>query len=125
MPLLPPASPDVLFCGPVVSERTRPCPGPPQGYPGGHQLGGVVARRQRRRKALLSNRLEGKWIECLERVFALCKIARGDAIAILSETQSRQINVQLAELALHRIGARPFHLVVPTPQLETSIPIRS
>jgi len=74
---------------------------------------------------LLSNRLEGKWIECFERVFALCKIARGDAIAILSETQSRQINVQLAELALHRIGARPFHLVVPTPQLETPIPIRS
>ena len=74
---------------------------------------------------MLSNRIEGKWIDCFERVFALCKIARGDEIAILSETQSRQINVQLAELALHRLGARPFHVIVPTPRLETSIPIRS
>jgi 2,5-dihydroxypyridine 5,6-dioxygenase len=74
---------------------------------------------------LLSNRIEGKWVECFERVFALCKIARGDAIAILSETQSRQINVQLAELALHRLGARPFHVIVPTPRLETSVPVRS
>jgi 2,5-dihydroxypyridine 5,6-dioxygenase len=75
--------------------------------------------------ALLSDRIEAKWIDCFERVFSLCKIARGDEVAILSETQSRQINVQLSELALHRLGARPFHVVVPTPRLETSIPIRS
>jgi len=74
---------------------------------------------------LLSKRIEGKWIDCFERVFTLCKIARGDPIAILSETQSRQINVQLAELALQRMGARPFHVIVPSPRLETSIPIRS
>jgi 2,5-dihydroxypyridine 5,6-dioxygenase len=74
---------------------------------------------------LLSNRIQGKWIDCFERVFALCKIGRGDAVAILSETQSRQINVQLSELALQRLGARPFHVIVPTPRLETSVPIRS
>ena len=74
---------------------------------------------------MLNNRIECKWIDCFERVFALCKIVRGDLVAILSETQSRRINVQLAELALLRIGARAFHVVVPTPRLETSIPIRS
>jgi 2,5-dihydroxypyridine 5,6-dioxygenase len=74
---------------------------------------------------VLSERIEGKWVDCFERVFALCKIVRGDEVAILSETQSRQINVQLSELALHRLGARPFHVIVPTPRLETSIPIRS
>jgi 2,5-dihydroxypyridine 5,6-dioxygenase len=74
---------------------------------------------------LLSNRIECKWIDCFERVFALCKIARGDAVAILSETHSRQINKQLSELALQRLGARPLHVIVPTPRLEGSIPIRS
>ena len=74
---------------------------------------------------MLNNRIECKWIDCFERVFALCKIARSDLVAILSETQSRRINVQLAELALLRMGARAFHVVVPTPRLETSIPIRS
>ena len=74
---------------------------------------------------MLSNRIEGKWIDCFERVFALCKIASGDVVAILSETQSWQTNVELAELALQRLGARPFHVVVPTPRLESPVPIRS
>ena len=74
---------------------------------------------------MLSNRIEGKWIDCFERTFQLCKIAPGDAVAILSETQSRRINVELAELALQRLGARPFHVVVVTPRLESPVPVRS
>jgi len=74
---------------------------------------------------LLSNRIEGKWIDCFARTFQLCKIAPGDAVAILSETQSRQINVELAELALQRLGARPFHVVLVTPRLESAVPVRS
>jgi 2,5-dihydroxypyridine 5,6-dioxygenase len=74
---------------------------------------------------MLSDRIEGKSIDCFAQVFALCKIGEGDEVAILSETQSRQINVQLTELALHRLGARPFHVVVPTPRQEVAVPIRS
>jgi 2,5-dihydroxypyridine 5,6-dioxygenase len=74
---------------------------------------------------VLGIRLEGKWIDCFERVFALCKIGQGDAVAILSETQSRPSNVELAELALQRLGARPFHVILPTPRLESPVPIRS
>jgi 2,5-dihydroxypyridine 5,6-dioxygenase len=44
---------------------------------------------------------------------------------VLSESQSRALNVQLAELALHRLGARPFHVVVPTPRQQAPVPIRS
>jgi 2,5-dihydroxypyridine 5,6-dioxygenase len=33
--------------------------------------------------------------------------------------------VQLAELALQRLGARPFHVVVPTPVQRAPVPIRS
>ena len=45
--------------------------------------------------------------------------------AILSETQSRALNVHLAELALLRLGARPFHLVVPSPAQRHPVPVRS
>jgi len=77
------------------------------------------------RGVVLADRIEGKWIDCFARVFELCGIGRSDEVAILSETQSRQINVQLSELALHRLGARPFHVIVPTPPLESTMPIRS
>ncbi len=74
---------------------------------------------------MLADRLEGKWIDAFAEVFGLCKVERGDAVAILSETQSRQVNVQLAELALDRLGARWFHVVVPTPRQTAPVAVRS
>ena len=65
---------------------------------------------------MLADRIEGKWIDAFCEVFERCAVKRGDTAAILSETQSRPLNVQLAELALLRLGARPFHIVVPTPR---------
>ena len=43
---------------------------------------------------------------------------------IFSETLSRSVNVHLAELALLRLGARPFHVVAPTPPQTAGVPIR-
>lgn len=74
---------------------------------------------------MTADRLEGKWIDLFAEVFARCKVAPGDACAILSESQSRPLNVQLAELALHKLGARPFHVVVPSPRQQAPVPIRS
>jgi 2,5-dihydroxypyridine 5,6-dioxygenase len=74
---------------------------------------------------MIADRIEGKWIELFAEVFARCKVGAGDACAVLSETQSRALNVQLAELALQRLGARPFHVVVPTPRQTAPVPIRS
>ncbi len=74
---------------------------------------------------MLRERIEGKWIDCFAEVFARCGVGAGDAVAILSETQSRPINVELAELALLRLGCRPFHLVVPSPRLKAPAPVRS
>ena len=71
------------------------------------------------------DRIEGKWIDAFAEAFRLCKVQPGDTAAILSETQSRPLNVQLAELALQRLGARPFHLVLPTPVQSVPVPIRS
>src|SRR5919206_400685 len=74
---------------------------------------------------MLSDRIEGKWIDAFTEVFARCAVKPGDTAAILSETQSRQLNVQLAELALLRLGAKPFHIVVPSPRNRHPVPVRS
>ncbi len=74
---------------------------------------------------MMQERIEAKWIRAFEAVFGLCAVEPGDAVAILSESQSRGINVQLAELALSAMGARPFHIVLPTPPQSAPVPVRS
>lgn len=74
---------------------------------------------------MLKDRIEAKWIDTFAHVFTLSAIKAGDVVAILSETQSREINVHLAELALLKLGARPFHVIVPTPPLEAPVSVRS
>ncbi len=70
-------------------------------------------------------KIEAKWIDMFVEVFALCGVKPGDACAVLSETQSRPILPQLAELALARLGARCFHLVLPARPLAAPVPVRS
>jgi 2,5-dihydroxypyridine 5,6-dioxygenase len=74
---------------------------------------------------MLADRIESKWIDAFCEVFERCAVKRGDTAAILSETQSRQVNIQIAELALLRLGARAFHIVVPTPRNPHPVPVRS
>jgi 2,5-dihydroxypyridine 5,6-dioxygenase len=74
---------------------------------------------------MLTDRIEGKWIDLFAGVFGRCGVKPGDAVAILSETQSRALNVHLAELALARLGARAFHVVVPSPAQTAPVPVRS
>src|SRR6187549_2548982 len=74
---------------------------------------------------MFADRIEGKWIDAFCEVFERCAVKPGDTAAILSETQSRALNVHLSELALLRLGARPFHVVVPTPRNRHPVPVRS
>ena len=74
---------------------------------------------------MLQERIEGKWIEAFAAVFRRCDVTAGLEVAILSETQSRPVTVALAELALLSLGARPFHVVVPTPPQRAGVPVRS
>jgi 2,5-dihydroxypyridine 5,6-dioxygenase len=74
---------------------------------------------------MLSDRIEGKWIDAFREVFEASGVKPGETVAILSETQSRALNVHLAELALHELRARAFHLVVPTPRTTHPVPVRS
>jgi 2,5-dihydroxypyridine 5,6-dioxygenase len=74
---------------------------------------------------MLTERIEEKWIAAFARVLEFSAIGPGDTVAILSETQSRPVNVRLSELAALRRGARVFHLVVPTPPVSAPVPVRS
>ncbi|HEY1244425.1 MAG TPA: peptidase M29 [Hyphomicrobiaceae bacterium] len=74
---------------------------------------------------MLRNRIEAKWIDAFVRVFELCKVQPGEACAILSESQSRALSVHLAELALARLGATAFHVVVPSQPQDAPVPVRS
>lgn len=74
---------------------------------------------------MIADRIEGKWIDAFREVLAACAVRPGESVAILSETQSRALNVHLAELALHALDARWFHLVVPSPRNRHPVPVRS
>jgi hypothetical protein len=92
---------------PPALHRPRAAPGRSRnraarlpGRPLPHAGGGAVTQSAGR----IAAQLEGKWIERFCEVFRLCSVVVGDACAVLSETQSRPVLVQLAELALAREG---------------------
>ena len=57
---------------------------------------------------MFADRIEAKWIDAFCEIFAKCAVARGDTAAILSETQSRALNVQMTELASAPIAGPRF-----------------
>ena len=74
---------------------------------------------------MLVERVEAKWIDAFAETFQLCGVSEGETAAVLSESQSRPVIVQLADLALQRLGARVFHLSLPTPLQRAPVPVRS
>ena len=74
---------------------------------------------------MLVERIEAKWIDAFVQVFELCGVEPGDVCAVLSESQSRHVNVQLSELALQRLGAETFQISLPTRKQTAPVAIRS
>lgn len=74
---------------------------------------------------MLVDRVEGKWIDMFARNFALCGAGSVDTVAVLCESQSRAVLVELSELALARLGARVFTVKMPMPPLDSAIALRS
>ena len=74
---------------------------------------------------MLLDTLEHRWLRAFERVFELCKVEAGTVVAILSESQSRPQNRELTRLALARLGANSFDVIVPTPPQTAPVPVRS
>lgn len=69
--------------------------------------------------------IEGSWVAAFVDVLQRCGVRAGDTCAVLAESQSRAVLPPLAMLALQQIGARHFHVTVPTPPLAAPVPVRS
>ncbi len=63
---------------------------------------------------MLQEKIEPVWLEVFETLLRRCAVQAGDSVAILGETQSRPILMELARLACARVGAKAFTLVVPS-----------
>ena len=73
---------------------------------------------------MLQETPEAPWLAAFESVLSRCAVRAGDTVAVLSESQSRPVLVQLARLAAARMGCRVFSIEVPTP-FEPGPPVRS
>jgi 2,5-dihydroxypyridine 5,6-dioxygenase len=65
--------------------------------------------------------LEPAWLQAFEAVFQRCALQPGDTVAVLSESQSRPILVELSRLAAARLGAQVFGVVLPS-QFSNELP---
>ena len=74
---------------------------------------------------MLQEIVEPAWAEAFETVLRRCALQPGDTVAVLCESQSRPVLVQLARLAAARIGARAFTLTLPSVSHPQAPPIRS
>ena len=75
--------------------------------------------------ALRQGAIQASHLASFERVFRLCGVAPGDVCAVLSETASRADLPTLAELALSSLGAKVFHVTLPSRLPGTKVPVRS
>ena len=73
---------------------------------------------------MLVDRAEASWLQAFAAVVALCRPAPGEIVCLLAESQSRPINLELAELACLQAGLRPFRCVLPSPP-GGPVPLRS
>lgn len=63
---------------------------------------------------MLQETIEPAWLQAFDAVLRLCRVQPGDAVAVLSESQSRPVLVELARLAASRLECKVFSLVLPS-----------
>jgi len=63
---------------------------------------------------MLTDTINEHWIDAFVKVFDRCRIGTDESVIVLAELHSRDINVQLAELALARLGCTFARLVLPS-----------
>jgi len=64
---------------------------------------------------MFNENIDPNWIDAFIRVFELCKLKAEERCVILSETHSREINIEITHHALARMGVNHYHIQVPTP----------
>jgi 2,5-dihydroxypyridine 5,6-dioxygenase len=78
---------------------------------------------------MLIEKIEATWLAAFQKTFALCQLQAGDTACVLSESQSRRVNVDLAMLALQAMQIKAFELCLPSRSLDSPlaapVPVRS
>ena len=74
---------------------------------------------------MINDRIEQRWLAAFVKVFELCKVRPGEQVALLAESQSRALNIDLARLALEQLGTQPVTVTVTTPAQTAPVPVRS
>lgn len=74
---------------------------------------------------MLVEQIEHRWLAAFRRTLELCALSAGEVVGIVAESQSRQVIVDLAQLAVQSLGATPIRVRVPTPALQAPAPVRS
>jgi 2,5-dihydroxypyridine 5,6-dioxygenase len=63
---------------------------------------------------MLQETIEPAWLDAFEAVLGRCGLQPGDTVAVLGESQSRPVLLELARLAAARRGAEVFSLTLPS-----------
>ena len=63
---------------------------------------------------MLQERIEPVWIDAFEAMLRRCALQAGEVVAILGESQSRPVLLELAQLAATRLGGRCFRIELPS-----------
>lgn len=74
---------------------------------------------------MLVEKAEGKWVRLFAEMFRRSGVTRGTSVALLCETQSRPVLVELSKLALSILEADAFVVEMLSPPLDQPIPVRS
>ncbi|MEM6761740.1 MAG: peptidase M29 [Pseudomonadota bacterium] len=65
--------------------------------------------------------VEGYQVDAFAALFEASAIRPDETVAVLTETGSRPLNIAVAELALARIGVRPYRITVPSRRMGINI----
>jgi 2,5-dihydroxypyridine 5,6-dioxygenase len=72
---------------------------------------------------MLQERIEPAWLDAFETVLTRCGVVKGCTVAVLSETQSRPVLVELSRLAAARLGAQVYVTQLASGPTPTGLPV--
>ncbi len=72
---------------------------------------------------MLQERIEPDWLDAFETVLSRCGVVQGCTVAVLCETQSRPVLVELSRLAAARLGAQVYVTQLATPACAPGLPV--
>lgn len=73
----------------------------------------------------MSMPIEPAWLDAFTSVFDRCRIGADESVVVLAEQGSRDVLIELSELALARLGRRYYRLVLPAPDAVLGPLVRS